>query len=91
MKIQLLHDIAQEFSIEWDSKALEQKLYTPSPLDQVSLPIYHCYKIICTGERIKWKYRDLAHNIKLMYSRYTSPQIVISAPAFGDLTFEKRC
>ncbi|XP_008228522.1 PREDICTED: uncharacterized protein LOC103327924 [Prunus mume] len=34
MKIQLLHDIAQEFSIEWDSKALEQKLYTPSPLDQ---------------------------------------------------------
>ena len=34
MKIQLLHDIAQEFSIEWDSKALEQKLYTPPPPDQ---------------------------------------------------------
>ncbi|QHN75783.1 IST1-like protein [Arachis hypogaea] len=26
MKIQLLHEIAQEFSIEWDSKALEQRL-----------------------------------------------------------------
>ncbi|XP_062089376.1 uncharacterized protein LOC133795921 isoform X2 [Humulus lupulus] len=30
-KLQLLHDIAGEFSIEWDSKALEQKLYTPPP------------------------------------------------------------
>lgn len=31
MKIQLMHDIAQEFSIEWDSRALEQKLYTNTP------------------------------------------------------------
>ncbi|PON86405.1 Vacuolar protein sorting-associated protein [Trema orientale] len=31
MKLQLLQDIAREFSIEWDSKALEQKLYTPPP------------------------------------------------------------
>ncbi|KAI4355653.1 hypothetical protein L6164_004403 [Bauhinia variegata] len=31
MKIQLLHDIAQEFSIEWYSKALEQRLSRPSP------------------------------------------------------------
>ncbi|KAM6585816.1 hypothetical protein CsatB_012818 [Cannabis sativa] len=30
-KLQLLHDIAGEFSIEWDSKSLEQKLYTPPP------------------------------------------------------------
>ncbi|XP_068345394.1 uncharacterized protein [Pyrus communis] len=33
-KIQLMHDIAREFSIEWDSKALEQKLYTPPAPDQ---------------------------------------------------------
>ncbi|KAM2007118.1 hypothetical protein ACFX15_002073 [Malus domestica] len=34
MKIQLMHDIAWEFSIEWDSKALEQKLYTSPTPDQ---------------------------------------------------------
>ncbi|KAK8581225.1 hypothetical protein V6N12_071460 [Hibiscus sabdariffa] len=34
MKLQLVHDIAQELSIEWDSKALEQKLFKPPPLDQ---------------------------------------------------------
>ncbi|XP_038714308.1 uncharacterized protein LOC120007899 isoform X2 [Tripterygium wilfordii] len=27
MKLQLMHDIAQEFSIDWDAKSLEQKLY----------------------------------------------------------------
>ncbi|GMI82070.1 hypothetical protein HRI_001876300 [Hibiscus trionum] len=34
MKLQLMHDIAQELSIEWDSKALEQKLFKPPPLEQ---------------------------------------------------------
>ncbi|KAM1506243.1 hypothetical protein ACFXTO_002134 [Malus domestica] len=34
MKIQLMQDIAWEFSIEWDSKALEQKLYTSPTPDQ---------------------------------------------------------
>ncbi|XWS16361.1 hypothetical protein CRYUN_Cryun34aG0079200 [Craigia yunnanensis] len=34
MKLQLMHDIAQDFSIEWDSKALEQKLFTPPPSEQ---------------------------------------------------------
>ncbi|KAJ1404119.1 Vacuolar protein sorting-associated protein Ist1 [Sesbania bispinosa] len=34
MKIQLLHDLAQEFSIEWDSKALEQRLYSPPLLNE---------------------------------------------------------
>ncbi|KAJ7951793.1 putative Regulator of Vps4 activity in the MVB pathway protein [Quillaja saponaria] len=34
MKIQLLHDIARESSIEWDSKALEQKLHTPPPVKE---------------------------------------------------------
>ncbi|XVE52100.1 hypothetical protein DITRI_Ditri02bG0094200 [Diplodiscus trichospermus] len=34
MKFQLMHDIAQEFSIEWDSKALEQKLFKPPPSEQ---------------------------------------------------------
>ncbi|BAT91596.1 hypothetical protein VIGAN_07020400 [Vigna angularis var. angularis] len=29
MKIQLLHDLAREFSTEWDSKALEQRLHSP--------------------------------------------------------------
>ncbi|KAK2654867.1 hypothetical protein Ddye_014723 [Dipteronia dyeriana] len=31
IKLQLLQDVAREFSIEWDSKALQQKLYTPPP------------------------------------------------------------
>ncbi|XP_050384513.1 uncharacterized protein LOC126801098 [Argentina anserina] len=34
MKVQLMHDIAKEHSIEWDSKALEQKLFTPPPTDK---------------------------------------------------------
>ncbi|XP_021298595.1 uncharacterized protein LOC110427410 [Herrania umbratica] len=34
MKLQLMHDVAQEFSIEWDSKALEQKLFKPPPPQQ---------------------------------------------------------
>ncbi|XP_022714967.1 uncharacterized protein LOC111274520 [Durio zibethinus] len=34
MKLQLMHDIAQEFSIEWDSKALEQKLFKTPPSEQ---------------------------------------------------------
>lgn len=34
MKLQLLRDIAQESSIEWDSKALEQKLFNPPASDQ---------------------------------------------------------
>ncbi|XP_058774144.1 uncharacterized protein LOC131648395 [Vicia villosa] len=29
MKIQLLHELAQESSIDWDMKALEQRLYSP--------------------------------------------------------------
>ncbi|CAL5199876.1 unnamed protein product [Lathyrus oleraceus] len=29
MKIQLLHELAQEFSIDWDMKSLEQRLYSP--------------------------------------------------------------
>ncbi|XP_022724335.1 uncharacterized protein LOC111281042 [Durio zibethinus] len=33
-KLQLMHDIAQEFSIEWDSKALDQKLFKPAPSEQ---------------------------------------------------------
>ncbi|XP_039017595.1 uncharacterized protein LOC120148587 [Hibiscus syriacus] len=37
MKLKLMHDIAQEFSIEWDSKALEQKLFKPPPLVRVNL------------------------------------------------------
>ncbi|KAK9281429.1 hypothetical protein L1049_004331 [Liquidambar formosana] len=31
MKLQLMQEIAQESSIEWDSKALEQKLFNPPP------------------------------------------------------------
>lgn len=34
MKIQLLHELAQEFSIEWDRKALEQRLYSPPLLHE---------------------------------------------------------
>ncbi|XP_010062462.2 IST1-like protein [Eucalyptus grandis] len=34
MKLQLMHDIALEFSVDWDSKALEQKLYNPTTHDQ---------------------------------------------------------
>ncbi|XP_010538026.1 PREDICTED: uncharacterized protein LOC104812521 isoform X2 [Tarenaya hassleriana] len=31
MKLQLMHEIAREYSVEWDSKSLEQRLYTPPP------------------------------------------------------------
>ncbi|KAL4309692.1 hypothetical protein GQ457_01G038040 [Hibiscus cannabinus] len=31
MKLELMHALANEFSIEWDSKALEQKLFEPPP------------------------------------------------------------
>ncbi|XP_052307309.1 uncharacterized protein LOC18110418 isoform X2 [Populus trichocarpa] len=34
MKLQLMHDIALEFSIEWNSKSLEQKLFKPPPPQQ---------------------------------------------------------
>ncbi|KAH7547291.1 uncharacterized protein LOC107404861 [Ziziphus jujuba] len=34
MKLQLMQDIAKESSIEWESKALEQKLFTPSPMQE---------------------------------------------------------
>ncbi|GLT77742.1 hypothetical protein SLA2020_493020 [Shorea laevis] len=35
MRLQLMHDIAEEFSLEWDPKALEQKLFKPPPPEQV--------------------------------------------------------
>ncbi|CAL0332381.1 unnamed protein product [Lupinus luteus] len=34
MKIQLLSDLAEEFSIKWDNKALEQRLYSPPRLHE---------------------------------------------------------
>ncbi|KAE9585866.1 hypothetical protein Lal_00010170 [Lupinus albus] len=34
MKVQLLSDLAQEFSIKWDNKALEQRLYSPPQLHE---------------------------------------------------------
>ncbi|CAM8979026.1 unnamed protein product [Rhodiola kirilowii] len=34
MKLQLLQEIAHEASIDWDSKVLEQKLYSPPPPEQ---------------------------------------------------------
>lgn len=37
MKIGLLYDIAQEFSVEWNDNALRQILYTQSSLCEVSL------------------------------------------------------
>jgi hypothetical protein len=36
MKIKLLYDIAQEFSIDWDAKALKLRLYTHPSLYEVS-------------------------------------------------------
>ncbi|KGN45359.1 uncharacterized protein LOC101220202 [Cucumis sativus] len=35
MKIQLLQEIAQETAIDWNSKALEQQLYTPPPENEL--------------------------------------------------------
>ncbi|GMI73188.1 hypothetical protein HRI_000988100 [Hibiscus trionum] len=34
MKLESMHAIANEFSIEWDSKALEQQLFEPPPPEQ---------------------------------------------------------
>ncbi|KAL5576423.1 hypothetical protein UlMin_018122 [Ulmus minor] len=50
MKLQLLHDVANEFNIEWDSKALEQKLYTPPP-------IQNQHKYGSLGDRDDEKYK----------------------------------
>lgn len=36
MKLQLMRDLALEFSVEWDSKALEQKLFNPTPHQEES-------------------------------------------------------
>jgi vacuolar protein sorting-associated protein IST1 len=36
MKIKLLYDIAHEFSIDWDAKALKLRLYTHPSLYEVS-------------------------------------------------------
>lgn len=46
MKLQLMHDIAQEFSIEWNSKSLEQKLFKPPPPQQVSFLDYPSYYML---------------------------------------------
>jgi vacuolar protein sorting-associated protein IST1 len=43
MKLQLMHDIAQEFSIEWNSKSLEQKVFKPPPPQQVRFLDYPSY------------------------------------------------
>eukprot|EP00258_Populus_trichocarpa_P037858 XP_024453877.1 uncharacterized protein LOC18096840 [Populus trichocarpa] len=45
MKLQLMHDIALEFSIEWNSKSLEQKLFKPPPPQQASFLDYPSYYI----------------------------------------------
>ncbi|KAK4754302.1 hypothetical protein SAY87_002406 [Trapa incisa] len=36
MKLRLMKDLVVEYSIEWDSKALEQKLFTPPPASPLS-------------------------------------------------------
>ncbi|TXG69087.1 hypothetical protein EZV62_004022 [Acer yangbiense] len=57
IKLQLLQDVAREFSIEWDSKALQQKLYTPPP---PSLPAQHNPKHV---ESKQTKRRDDEYNV----------------------------
>ena len=53
IKLQLMHGIAQEFSIEWNTKSLEQKLFKPPPSQQVSFPDYPNYYItILKGKSI---------------------------------------
>lgn len=39
-KIKLMRDIAQEFSVEWDSKVFEQKMSIPALPERVNLAWY---------------------------------------------------
>lgn len=43
MKLQLMRDIALEFSVDRDSKILEQKLFNPTPHDQVSPSLHQLF------------------------------------------------
>lgn len=45
-KLQLLQDIAHESGIEWNSKALEQKLYKPPAVEEVIFPLTLFFLII---------------------------------------------
>lgn len=40
-KLQLMREIALEFSIQWDSKAFERKIVNPSLSTQVNLFFFH--------------------------------------------------
>ncbi|CAA7025791.1 unnamed protein product [Microthlaspi erraticum] len=41
MKVELLQEIAREYSIKWDAKPLEKRLYTPPPSSSPSPPQHH--------------------------------------------------
>jgi vacuolar protein sorting-associated protein IST1 len=58
IKLQLMHDIAHDFSIEWNAKSLEQKLFKPPPSQQVSFPDYPNYYLpMLKGKSIGfWKW-----------------------------------
>ncbi|KAK6912085.1 Vacuolar protein sorting-associated protein Ist1 [Dillenia turbinata] len=50
MKFQLLQKIAQESSIDWNPKALEQKLYVPLPSNKDSLKKYEFQDDKCSAD-----------------------------------------
>ncbi|CAI0422925.1 unnamed protein product [Linum tenue] len=55
MKLQLLRDVAQEFSIKWDSKFLEQKLFRPP-----HSPSFHRH-----DEGATHTAQDVGHKVKI--------------------------
>lgn len=57
MKLQLMQEIASEFSIEWNSKALEQKLYKPPATEQVSF--------LASFMSILWHLQDTCEDIDI--------------------------
>ncbi|PNX92761.1 IST1-like protein [Trifolium pratense] len=63
MKIQLLHDLAQDFSIEWDRKALEQRLYSPISHQEKEKP-KHDDQLLQEKEKPKYDDKLLQENEK---------------------------
>lgn len=69
MKLQLLQDIAKEFSIEWNSKALEQKLFTPPPVQNQS-------KYASLGNNDDESYRSHNQNKEAAFARRNAQEPV---------------
>lgn len=74
MKIQLLHELAKEHSIEWDRKALEQKLYLPPVLHEEKEKPKHDPQIDHGEVKCQKNIDDININPKIDDSRWRGVQ-----------------